>query len=268
MVRGKGTLSFTWKVNSETGLVRGRVIPYDKAVFTTGDITKELYGDTNTLVSIELGEGEHLLSWKFIKDGMDENWVGEDCVWLDQIVWTPADPIPEIINPTPKQIEEVLEGAEDPKLAENITNETEYATFRDWAGKVKKSGGETSAGPAGVMASPGAWMSYALGQGALLDAAPTDEDLKVETFEPKAGTTGKFDFTVSVKDVEVGPKAAKENLKKVFGLEGAATLDGAAFSSENVAVEFGTPKGGKVKFTAGPKDASSGAFFMKVKMLP
>jgi len=117
------------------------------------------------------------------------------------------------------------------------------------------------------MASETAWLSYALGQDTLLGKAPTDEDLSVETFEP-AAESGKFDFTVSVKDVEVGSEAAKENLKKVFGLEGAATLEGAAFSSDKVEIEFGTPVGGKVKFTAGPKDASEGTFFMKVKVLP
>jgi len=42
----------------------------------------------------------------------------------------------------------------------------------------------------------------------------------------------------------------------------------AAFSSNKIDIEFDAPVGGKVKFTATPKDASSGAFFMKVKMLP
>jgi len=125
-----------------------------------------------------------------------------------------------------------------------------YNDFRDWAGKVKMPGGG-DAGAQGVMNADTAWFSYALGQGTLLETAPTDADLSVESFEPTA-ESGKFDFTVSVKDVEVGSEAAKKNLKKVFGLDGAATLDGAAFSSDKVEIEFDTPVDGKVKFTAEP----------------
>jgi len=42
----------------------------------------------------------------------------------------------------------------------------------------------------------------------------------------------------------------------------------AVLSSDKVETEFGTPKGGKVEFTAGSKDASAWSFLMKVKMLP
>jgi len=44
------------------------------------------------------------------------------------------------------------------------------------------------------------------------------------------------------------------------------TPDG--FSSDKVDIEFAEPADGKVKFTAGPKDASAGTFFMKVKINP
>jgi len=122
------------------------------------------------------------------------------------------------------------------------------------------------------MAAPNAWMSYALGSETLLEAAPTDEDLTVEAFEPASGESGKFDFTVSVKDVEVGGAAqteaqreqVKENLKQVFGLEGGSSIDG--MTSDKVDITFGIPEDGKVKFTAGPKDAGAKTFFMKVKV--
>jgi len=59
-----------------------------------------------------------------------------------------------------------------------------------------------------------------------------------------------------------------ENLKKVFGLEGGSSLQG--LSSDNVDITFGTPKDGKVKFTAGPSadNADATTFFMKVKLAP
>jgi len=193
---------------------------------------------------------------------------------------TASDPIPDLgENPTAEEISNVFEKAKaaDAKLAENVTNETEYAAFRAWSGIVKPAGGgETPAGAAGVMAAPNAWVSFALGSETLLEAAPTDEDLTVEAFEPKSGEDGKFDFTVSVKDVEVGGAAqsdaqkerVKENLKAVFGLEGTTSLDDGAkpFSSGNVDITFGVPEDGKVKFTAGPKDAGAKTFFMKVRV--
>jgi len=81
-------------------------------------------------------------------------------------------------------------------------------------------------------------------------------------------TDGKFDFTVGVKDIEVGSEAAAENLKKVFGLEGGSSLQG--LSSDNVDITFGTPENGKVKCTAGPNadNADAKTFFMKVRLAP
>jgi len=84
--------------------------------------------------------------------------------------------------------------------------------------------------------------------------------------ESSGGRHGKFDFTVSVKDVEVGSEATAENLKKVFGLEGGSSLEG--MSSDNVDITFGMPENGKMKFAAGPKDKGQATFFMKVKVLP
>ena len=94
---------------------------------------------------------------------------------------------------------------------------------------------------------------------------PTDDDLKVEEFRPSA-TVGSFDFMVRVEDVKIGDKASKDNLKKLFGLEGAESLAPAAFSSENVSLDFREPQDGKLKFTATPAVNSAKAFFMKVKV--
>ena len=94
---------------------------------------------------------------------------------------------------------------------------------------------------------------------------PTDEELKVEEFKPSA-TAGSFDFTVSVKDVTIGDKASVDNLKKLFGLEGAESLDSAAFSSDNVALDFKGPQDVKLKFTATPAVDNAKSFFMKVKV--
>lgn len=94
-----------------------------------------------------------------------------------------------------------------------------------------------------------AWVSFATDNAGLLTKMPTDEDLKVEEFKPSA-TAGSFDFTVSVKDVTIGDKASEDNLKKLFGLEGAESLDFSAFSSEKVSLDFKEPQDGKLKFSA------------------
>ena len=120
-------------------------------------------------------------------------------------------------------------------------------------------------GAAEVKASPFAWVSFATDSAALLAKMPTDEDLKVEEFKPSAAA-GSFDFTVSVKDVTIGDKASVDNLKKLFGLEGAESLNSAAFSSENVALDFKEPPDGKLKFTATPAVDNAKSFFMRVKV--
>ncbi len=164
----------------------------------------------------------------------------------------------------------------DGKVAEHIfeTCETEgeaagielYSAYREWAGTVKKSAGDSElAGVQAVADSPTAWTSFALDSATLLERDPTDADLKVEEFAP-AEESGKFDFTVSVENVKVGPKAMKATLKKTFGLEGATELVPSAFSESNVDIEFGQPEGGNLKFTAEPIDKSAKAFFMKMKV--
>ena len=120
-------------------------------------------------------------------------------------------------------------------------------------------------GATDVKASPFAWVSFATDSAALLAKMPTDEDLKVEEFKPSP-TAGSFDFTVSVKDVTIGDKASVDNLKKLFGLEGAESLDTAAFSSENVSLDFKEPQDGKLKFSATPAVDNAKSFFMKAKV--
>ena len=56
------------------------------------------------------------------------------------------------------------------------------------------------------------------------------------------------------------------NLEKVFGVEGAGSLDESEFKEANVDIEFGKPEGGKVKVKATPKDPTAKQFFMRVKM--
>ena len=168
-----------------------------------------------------------------------------------------TDPIPDIgESPSAIEVYEALEGSTDSELQVNITDAATYNAYREWALKI---------GAAEVKASPFAWGSFATDSAALLAKMPTDDDLKVEEFKPSA-MAGSFDFTVSVKDVTIGDKASVDNLKKLFVLEGAESLDTAAFSSENVSLDFREPQDGKLKLTATPAVDNAKSFFMKAKV--
>ena len=166
------------------------------------------------------------------------------------------DAIPELPETaSPADVREALAGSVDLKLEENINDASAYSKYRTWAMKI---------GADDVKQSEFAWVSFALDSVALLKKCPEDTDLSIEEFRQTA-EYGKFDFTVNVKDVEIGSSALAENLKKVFGLTGAETLDVGEFKPENVEVEFGVPKCGKLKFTAKPAKVSD-RFFMRVKV--
>lgn len=180
--------------------------------------------------------------------------------------WRGSRLIPDLgDDATKEQIAGALEGSVDTRLAVCITDAANYNAYRTWAANVKTADGSSKAGAQAVKESGNAWFSFAVGSDRLIAELPTTKDIKVDAFAPSS-ESGKFDFTVSVDGVNVSDEALKENLKQVFGLEGSTTLDTNGFSSDNIDIDFGTPKDGKVKFTAGPKNADTGSFFMRVKM--
>ena len=82
----------------------------------------------------------------------------------------------------------------------------------------------------------------------------------------QGSSAGVFDLSVSISGIAVGDNATAANLEKVFGVEGAGSLDESEFKEENVNIEFGKPDGGKVKVKATPNDSTAKQFFMRVKM--
>lgn len=199
-------------------------------------------------------------------------WHGRPLKW-----WTSDNPspIPELDDDADvNQVYVALHGSKDDKLVDNIlmTCLTEgdvagadlYNNYRLWAGRARDENGD----PLGLQAvrnSSTAWTSFALDQTTLLERNLTDEDLKIEEFKPSMDE-GTFDFTVSIKDVAVGPLAMAENLKKTFGLKGATELVPSEFEEANVDIEFGMPEDGKLKFTAEPLDKDAKSFFMKMSV--
>jgi hypothetical protein len=247
-VSGAGTISFWWKSSCEV-IFNG--MKFDYASFAVDGIERECLAGVGewTNVSVEIaGSGEHTLRWVYQKDSSDK--AGEDCAWLDEVVWTPdPDPIPELPSTaTAEQVAAALGGSADAELAANITTAAEYAAYRAWALGLE---GVT---PQQVKDSAYAWLSYALDTDKLIAAAPKEGDVVIDTFESTA-TDGAFEFAVKIDGIEVGENALEANIRKVFDIEGTEKLvsGGAGFSPDNVEVNAAAPQDGNVKFTVTPK---------------
>ena len=253
-VSGGGTMIFRCKSSCEHD--DDDAFTWDRLmVFTNGvEITDwRMDGETDwTERTLIFGGGENTVRWVYYKDNSYAE--GEDCAWVSSVKWTPDNPFPDVLSDN--DVVAALAGSVDPSLSVKISDVPTYSEFREWALKI---------GAAEVKASPFAWVSFAMDSAVLLMKRPTDGDLKVEEFKPSA-TAGSFDFTVSVKDVTIGDNASEDNLKKLFGLEGAESLDSDAFASENVLLDFKEPQDGKLKFTATPAVDNAKSFFMKVKI--
>ena len=255
-VTGRGTLSFVWKTSCE-----------DDPDFDDWDYVRFLVDDVEvvrkdgvddwSVVEVRLDALKtHVLRWEYVKDSSGAE--GEDCVWVDKVVWTnDSEPIPEVTKDS--EVHVALNGSVDARLLTNITNVTDYVSYRAWALGLE---GVTAQE---VKESPNAWLSYALNTAALIAAAPKEGDLTIGGFT-QGSSAGFFDLTVSISGIAVGDNATAANLVKVFGVEGAGSLDESEFKEENVDIEFGKPEGGKVKIKAIPKDSVAKQFFMRVKM--
>ncbi|MBP5544652.1 MAG: chitobiase/beta-hexosaminidase C-terminal domain-containing protein [Kiritimatiellae bacterium] len=88
-VEGSGTLSFRWKTSCEDDPDDSWT--WDYLVFEADDVPRAwLDGQTDWQeISLTFGAGTHTFDWTFRKDFMDGDEVGEDCGWVDRIVWTP-----------------------------------------------------------------------------------------------------------------------------------------------------------------------------------
>lgn len=83
-VQGKGTLSFRWRTSSEDNYDRLRVrLDGNEVASISGERDWE-----DVSIPVE-SEGSHTVEWKYTKDGSVGN--GEDCGWIDGVVWTPAE---------------------------------------------------------------------------------------------------------------------------------------------------------------------------------
>ena len=79
---GKGTISFKWKVSSENG--------YDGVLFYIDDEYMASFSgeqDWTTRTFTVSTTGTHTFKWMYKKDSSTSR--GDDCAWIDEVVWTP-----------------------------------------------------------------------------------------------------------------------------------------------------------------------------------
>lgn len=103
-VVGEGTISFWWKVDCEAY----RTYKLDHAAFSIDGVEQKwINGDKDWMrESFEVkGAGAHTLTWLYAKD--EEGSDGEDCAWVDEIVWTPAQKPtrPEVIEVAGEEVQ-------------------------------------------------------------------------------------------------------------------------------------------------------------------
>ena len=159
------------------------------------------------------------------------------------------------------EIKAALNDFSDKAVAANITDNSTYEEFREWA---LESGARADT----LAASSAAWLSFASGSPVLV-GAPKNGDLVIDEVSP-AGADGMIEMIFSLADVEIGHQAFGERLKTIFSVVGAKTIDDGAFSDANLTFSLIPMDDGRVKAVVAPKKDENGkvpsAFFMKVKV--
>lgn len=283
-VRGEGTISFLSKTSCEHD--EENTFTWDcLKVFVDGNERPDwrMDGESDwTIRTITFESADtHTVRWVYHKDDSEKE--GDDCAWVSGFTWTPsgtAEPFPDVAtNAAPETVAAAFSGAADAGLAANVTDGTNYNAFCEWAARVKGASGSAAVGAQTVKESAKAWLSYALGADRLITKEITSNDVHIAKFEISSATDGGamgascsiFAFEVAIDGVEIGSGSVaeavlKENLKKVLGIEGTASLTPAVFSSDNIDITFDTPVDGKAKFTVAPPADAGNSFFMRVKV--
>ena len=210
------------------------------------DWTNEVYSITS--------RGDHVLKWTYQKNDNGAT-QGMDCAWLDEVTWTPVDPLPEVASDS--DVTNALAGAADEtRLRAHISGKTQYDLFRAWV-NAKGLDHET------VKNSARAWFSYAIGANGLIEKAFLNDDVTIGS--PTLTSDGGLSFEVTVRDALIGEGATSANLESVFRVQGAYSLRENAFSSKNVVSEISASANGSMAVTVRPNHATD-SFFARMCM--
>ena len=252
-VDGVGVISFWLKTSISDNAEEAAFL-----FLVDGTIVAEVSGEvdwTNIVHEITTYDW-HELTWRYVK-GATAGHVNEDSVWIDEVVWTAGapDPLPRVESND--DVEDALAGSADANLAVNIGTASAYNDYRAWANRKGLS-------HQSVKESPRSWLSYLLDTSSLIDKKLKKDDVSIGSLA--FDMYGRFVFDVGVKDIVIGDGATAANLAKVFGIEGATSLNAGDFSPDNVAFSFGAPMDGKATVISEPVDSSAESFFIRATM--
>lgn len=272
---GEGTLTFSWKADCEKD-PRNRYT-YDCGTFEAdGTVKSRIDGTTawqTVVVEIDDG-GAHSFRWTYSKDDYDEDdYGGEDCIWVDHVVWTPAGaavPIPAVaVDADVATVNAVVDdiGFADAAAVKAAIGGSaeEYNAFKTWAGGVKGAVGDVPAGEAEVVANAHAAAAYLLGAERLFENEPTVEIGELAIEERSSGTLAPaMTVAVTVKDGETAVTVNAEKVAAMFE----ATSDlgdwtGAAKMSPTVTIEPG--EGATMRFKVTPGDGTVEKAFLRIR---
>ena len=221
------------------------------------------------MVTIE-GDGAHELTWTYQKDASDNNEVGEDCAWLDEVVWVPhIDPIPVVaLDATPDVVTNAIDfaGFADTAVKAAIGGSAaEYNAFKTWADGVKGVTGDALAGEAAVVANEHAAAAYLLGAERLFEYEPTVEIGELSIGEGENAGTTAMAVVVTVKDGEMVVAVDAEKVAAMFE----ATSDlgdwtGVAKLMPTVTTT-GIDANGKMTFVVTPGDGTASRAFLRIR---
>ena len=191
-VSGEGTLSFWYKVSSESNC--------DKLIFYIDGVQKATASGTGSdwrqFECVVSNSTQHVFKWMYSKDGSVST--GSDCCWVDKVEWTPANIVIDIGD-----------GKSVTVPSEWLVNITE---------QIQAAGGDVSVALRATAAN-GRLSNvecYILG----LDPGKVEDDFKIVSFPMKA------DGTPDIGNIVFDPPQTRWNVPATYKVKGAPSLTG------------------------------------------
>jgi RHS repeat-associated protein len=135
LAEGEGTLTFLWKVSSDSGDELQFLLDGVEQNYIDGEVAWQQKQYTVT------GSGTHSFLWQYVKDSYD--YAGEDCGWVDYVQWTGSPPsggtswetVTYTYDPSGRRIEKDIDGDKTTYVYDGGNVIAEYDDSGDLAGK-------------------------------------------------------------------------------------------------------------------------------------
>jgi RHS repeat-associated protein len=135
LAEGEGTLTFWWKVSSDSGDELQFLLDGVEQNYIDGEVAWQQKQYTVT------GSGTHSFLWQYVKDSYD--YAGEDCGWVDYVQWTGSPPsggtswetVTYTYDPSGRRIEKDVDGDTTTYVYDGGNVIAEYDDNGDLAGK-------------------------------------------------------------------------------------------------------------------------------------